>query len=373
MNYRIGISGSYGGMNLGDEAILQGILSKIRTSSMDTEIIVFSYNPEDTQKRHNVKALPVREMHKDQVMAELKNLDLFILGGGGLLFNDRVEIFLRDVIWAQELNIPVMVYAISVGPLKKPESKQLIADVLNKVDVITVRENESKRILHDLGVTKSIEVTADPAFLIESRPFTEDMLNKEGITPDVPLVGISVREPGPAAPDLDPEHYLAIFANAADFMIDRFEAQVIFVPIESERDSPRAHAVISKMLNTKKALVLKREYTSPEILGLVEHMEFCVGMRLHFLIFSAIKRIPFVPLPYATKVKGLLEELEMSFPPIEQWNTGRLCAVLDRAWDTRETHRAILEKKVPQIQKKAEKTHLILCDLLYSVKDTKVI
>jgi polysaccharide pyruvyl transferase WcaK-like protein len=96
MNYRIGISGSYGGMNLGDEAILQGILSKIRTSSINTEIIVFSYNPEDTQKRHNVKALPVREMHKDQVMEELKNLDLFILGGGGLLFNDRVEIFLRE-------------------------------------------------------------------------------------------------------------------------------------------------------------------------------------------------------------------------------------------------------------------------------------
>jgi polysaccharide pyruvyl transferase WcaK-like protein len=29
---RIGISGSYGGMNLGDEAILEGILGELRTS-----------------------------------------------------------------------------------------------------------------------------------------------------------------------------------------------------------------------------------------------------------------------------------------------------------------------------------------------------
>ena len=49
--YRIGISGSYGGMNLGDEAILEGILSGLRTS-VDAEVTVFSMNPPDTLARH---------------------------------------------------------------------------------------------------------------------------------------------------------------------------------------------------------------------------------------------------------------------------------------------------------------------------------
>lgn len=209
MKYRVAISGSYGGMNLGDEAILEGILKELR-ASLDVDIVIFSRNPKDTEKRHKVRALPIREMHKDEVFKELKKLDLFILGGGGILFDGIAEDFLRDVNWAKELGLPVMVYAISVGPLKVPESKRLVVESLNKADRITVRENEAKRILNDLGVTQEIEVTADPAFLIRPEPFIGEMLKGEGVNPEVPLVGFSVREPGPAAPDLNVEHYHAM-------------------------------------------------------------------------------------------------------------------------------------------------------------------
>lgn len=42
--YRIAISGSYGGMNLGDEAILEGILSGLR-GAVPAHVTVFSRNP----------------------------------------------------------------------------------------------------------------------------------------------------------------------------------------------------------------------------------------------------------------------------------------------------------------------------------------
>ena len=153
MKYRVAISGSYGGMNLGDEAILEVILRELR-ASLDVDVVVFSRNAKDTEQRHKVRAVPIREMHKDDVFEELRKLDLFILGGGGILFDGLVEDMLRDVNWARELGIPVMVYAISVGPLKTPESKQLVVTALSKVDKITVRENEAKRILHDLGLNR---------------------------------------------------------------------------------------------------------------------------------------------------------------------------------------------------------------------------
>ena len=71
MKYRVAISGSYGGMNLGDEAILEGILKELR-SCLDVDVVVFSRNPKDTEKRHKVRALPIREIHKDEVLKELK-------------------------------------------------------------------------------------------------------------------------------------------------------------------------------------------------------------------------------------------------------------------------------------------------------------
>lgn len=365
MKFRVAISGSYGGMNLGDEAILEVILSEIR-ADLDVDIVVFSRNPKDTERRHKVRAIPIRQMHKDEVLDELRKLDLFILGGGGILFDESIEAFLRDVNWAKELEIPVMVYAISVGPLKTAESKQLIVETLNRVDKITVRESEAKRILHDLGVDHEITVTADPALLLKPQSFTKDMLKKEGIDPDAVLVGFSVREPGPAAPDLTIDHYHAILANAADFMVERFDSQVLFVPMEGgeNKDQQHSHAVISKMGNAKRANVLKGEYSSGEVLGLMKHMSFAVGMRLHFLIFAGIQKIPFVALPYAVKVSGYLSDLEMQMPPIEALNVGKLCAFLDRSWDTRERISKRLEEKLPSLKKRAKETNQIVYELL---------
>jgi len=369
MKYRIALSGSYGGMNLGDEAILEVILRELR-ASLDVDPVIFSYHPKDTEKRHKVRAVPIREMHKEEVLEELKKLDLFVLGGGGILFDGMVENFLRDVNWAKELGIPVMIYAISVGPLKTPESKQLVVETLNKVDKITVREGEAKKILHDLGVTQEIELTADPALLLKPQTFTKEMLKKEGIHPEAPLVGFSVREPGPAAPELDVNQYHAILANAADFMVERFDAQVLFIPMEQgeNRDPQHSHAVISKMANAQRASVLKGEYTSAEVLGLAGHMAFVVGMRLHFLIFSGIQNVPFVALPYASKLTGFLSDLEMSMPAITQLNVGKLCAFLDRSWDTRKGIAKKLQEKIPLLQERAKKTNQILCDLLQSLK-----
>ncbi len=373
MKYRVAISGSYGGMNLGDEAILEVILRELR-ASVDVDVVVFSRNAKDTEQRHKVRAVPIREMHKDDVLEELRKLDLFILGGGGILFDGLVEDMLRDVNWAKELGIPVMVYAVSVGPLKTAESKQLVVAALNKVDKITVRENEAKRILHDLGIEQEIEVTADPGLLLKPQLFTKEMLKMEGINPDTPLVGFSLREPGPAAPDLDIEQYHAILANAADFMVERFDAQVLFIPMEAgdNKDPQHSHAVISKMANAQRASVLKGEYSSAAVLGLMKHMSFAVGMRLHFLIFAGIQKIPFVPLPYATKVAGLLSDLEMPMAPIAALNVGKLCAFLDRSWDLRERIKKRLEVKVPPLQERARKTNQILCELLQSFKPKQI-
>lgn len=363
--YKIGISGSYGGVNLGDEAILEGILRGIR-DSITAEVTVFTRDEEDTRRRHDVEgAVAIRELTRAEARREVEKLDVFILGGGGILYDRDAEAYLREVEIARECGIPVIVYAVSAGPLDNPTVREIVRDQLNTVDVITVRDRLGMRLLEDLGIEKEITVTADPALLLEADEVSNEVLTQEGLDTGHRLIAFSVREPGPAAPDIDVEHYHGLLANAADFVIDRLNADVVFIPMERKKmDVQHSHAVISMMQFADRATVLKGRYTSRQMIGLISQFEFAIGMRLHFLIFSALANVPFVALPYASKVTGLIEDLDMEVPPIQKVNAGRLIATIDRSWDYRQDIQKKIQDALPDLKTRARQTNQLLLDLL---------
>jgi polysaccharide pyruvyl transferase CsaB len=360
---RIGISGSYGGMNLGDEAILQGIVSQIR-STIPASITVFTRNPADTLARHGVeRAIPVRELTRKEITPEIQNLDVFILGGGGILYDREVDGYLREVLLAQELGVPVFVYGISAGPLTTSSARRKVQTALSAATMVTVRDRQAYRLLEDVGVTSEMHLTADPAFLIQPEELPLEALKSEGVEFDRHLVGFSVREPGPAAPDIDPDEYYALLANAADFVVERLDADVVFVPME-KFDVQHSHGVVAHMKNSERAEILRRRYSPGQVLDLMGRFEFAVGMRLHFLIFAALRGTPFTPLPYASKVTGLLEDLEMGTPQLGTVGIGQLIARIDRSWDSRAETRAKIERRLPDLQDRASETNLLLLRLL---------
>src|SRR5688572_29093006 len=263
---RIGISGSYGGMNLGDEAILEGILGELR-ASVPAEVTVFSRNPADTLVRHRVeRSLNPLVLTRKEITPVIRDLDLLVLGGGGILFDGEAETYLREVVIAHEVGVPVVVYAISAGPLTKQASRLAVRDVLNaSPDIaISARDRLGHRLLEDVGVKHEIHLTADPALLLEPEALPLEALKAEGVGLEGPVVGFSVREPGPAAPDIDPMAYYALLANAADFLVQRFDAEVVFVPME-RHDLQHSHGVVAHMRFPEKAEILKRRYSSRQI------------------------------------------------------------------------------------------------------------
>ncbi len=364
---RVGISGSYGGYNLGDEAILHVMVSELRRS-LPVEITVFSRDPDDTLARHPVDhAFRWGAPSRRETQAIVAGLDLFILGGGGILHEGEADVFLREVFLAHEVGTPVMVYAVSAGPLAAGSPvRDRIRDALNQAALVTVRDRYTHTLLEEVGVEREILLTADPALLLEPEPLTlDEILRAEAIDPDARLIGFSVREPGPAAPGLDVEHYHALLANTADFMVDRLDAEVVFFPMERRAfDVQHSHGVAGRMSHAQRATVLKREYSPGQILSLLRHFEFTVGMRLHFLIFSALAGLPFAPLPYASKVTGFLDELGLKAPRFEHLSVGELIAYVDRAWDERKALCARIEERLPALQARARLNNELAVGLL---------
>jgi polysaccharide pyruvyl transferase WcaK-like protein len=87
-------------------------------------------------------------------------------------------------------------------------------------------------------------------------------------------------------------------------------------------------------------------------------------MRLQFLIFSALQRVPFVALPYAGKVVGLLRMIDLPAVPMHCINPGQLIAHVDRSWDERQRLRDHIDRYLPGIQDPARESNRIAVELL---------
>ena len=61
-------------------------------------------------------------------------------------------------------------------------------------------------------------------------------------------------------------------------MVDRFDADVVFVPMEPVLDTQHSHAVIAKMLRAQRATVLKGHYTPGQLLSWIGNFDFSLGL-----------------------------------------------------------------------------------------------
>jgi len=192
---KIAIAGFYGSGNTGDEAILSAIISSIRKKFYNVDFTVFSSNPAETKKLHQVESISMSPfglkwlIEFKRIWKTIKNSDIVIIGGGGLLqdAHNYFSILRYNKIFKKSL----MFYSIGVGPIKNRIEKVLVQFGCNLADVITVRDKLSKEILVSLGVDKNrIFVSTDPVFMLPSAGFEKAMqiLKKEGVPTRRPLI-----------------------------------------------------------------------------------------------------------------------------------------------------------------------------------------
>lgn len=331
---RIGIYGFYGFGNIGDEAILSAMILALKSEIKDVKITVFSNNPSATTKVHNVRAIhqiPFRIIPFGvaflkgrffQILNELWNTDLLIIGGGGFLSDWQSWTIIPEWLWpamaAKIFKKKVMLYAVGVSGLKTKTGKFLIKIFLNRfIDVITVRDDISREWLEKSGVNKEIHITADPAILLE--PTKSDRINeileKEQIDDSKPLIGIAV------APIFQNSKYWhnqqKRFGEVRDFWIKlidiitlKFKADIIIIPMQSPLDREYAQNLLKDIKNKHRVKIITGDYAPGEIMGVIGRMGILIGMRFHSLVFAARMGVPMVGIIYDPKAHCFLKEIE---------------------------------------------------------------
>ena len=360
----IGICGSYGGLNTGDEAILTVALRQLRDAVPGVELAVFTRDCEHTSRHHDVeRCIDARSALRDELEEEVARLDLLLVGGGGILYDREAEYYLHVPRIAQAIGVPTATYAIGVGPLERRAERSAVAEVLNGMERITVRSVRDRRLLEEIGVEQDAIVTADPAVLLEPSP--SSVLGEQGLrNSGLRLVGMSVREPGGAASEVEDGVYHRLLAHAGDYAAERFDAEVVFIPMERS-DLSEAHRVIAEMGLPDRASVLKAPLSPREALDTIGQLDMAIGMRLHFVIFAALYGLPVLALPYAPKVASFLEQVGLPTPQlVEREHAGVLLAAIDRMWDLREERGRLVPPAIAGMQNEARRTPALIAELL---------
>ena len=228
MPKRIVISGYYGFGNTGDEAVLAGMLATLRRLRIEAEVTVLSADPDRTVREHpGVRS--VQRYRLAELVKVMRRADL-VISGGGSLFQDVTSAisphyYLFVLRLARLLRRRTMIYAQGVGPLVRDGVRRAVARAMNRTDLITVRDPDSKSLLEEIGVTKPIHLSADPSFVLEPDVREADRLLAERGLSRAALMGVSLR------PWSGSGEWLAEAAEGVRLAAGRSGVKVICVPM----------------------------------------------------------------------------------------------------------------------------------------------
>jgi polysaccharide pyruvyl transferase CsaB len=360
---KIALSGYYGFDNAGDEALLSAITSALKRLAPEAEFVVFSGAPDRTASLHGIRA--VNYLNPFSILHELATADLLISGGGSI-FQDvtsarSLPYYISVVALARLLMRPVIFYAQGVGPINRKFSKFLMRLVGNRVNLITLRDEDSREYMKNLGVVRPpLLVTADPVFSLVPDVQEEQMAGRiaANISNGKPLVGVSVRR----WPALD--GYQPRLARVLDKLSEQ-GYQILFIPMAYPDDISECNLVASLMQHD--ARVLEKYMTSSEHLAFISRLDLMIGMRLHALVFAASRGVPFAGISYDPKIDSFLKyfgQLPLTGSPEDMASTLERLLKDERIKDE-------LRQKSQELRQMADKNAVLALSLVKMSSRTK--
>lgn len=357
------LSGYYGFGNLGDDALLEVIVSQLKTRHPYATIDVLSAKPDETAHQLHVEATPRWE--SKAVRSAIQRADAVLSGGGGLLQNAtslRSLAYYANIIRGGiRARRATMIFAQSIGPLDF-FGKAVVRECCKGLSAATVRDTRSQSLLSSLLPSVSVERTADPVFLYDAQEEAVD-LSSEGLGPQSdPLAVVSVRKATGMRERLD------VVARAVDRLSEMHGVRVAFLPLGGAPDAEISTMIIRKC---RSAPVLLPECSLARAANVIRNARVVIGMRLHALILAARYGVPFLAIPYDPKVSALCRDLDYPMPPLfalepsgtkpEPEETDGL---IDRLWNERERLASHLSAAVGPLQSLALRNFEVLDDVL---------
>ncbi len=337
------LSGYFGSGNIGDDAILLGLIAGLGNTSH--QLTVLSGHPEETFRLYGLRSVPRKEM--DKVKDAIESCDALVYPGGSI-FQD-VTSFASVAYYSQLVKIAksrgkkVILLGQGIGPLKGFLGRRAAASAFASADVIAVRDPQSVATLKDLGVKAHPRVTADSAFLLPAPKVDE---NQQGFNVgNMKSVGISVRPHGKN------KEIIQLFGE-----LTRLLFQNNFMPVLMEMDKNNDGELIQEIAKAQGGKIpdLRKLQTPMQLQQRLSRMDAVIAMRLHAGILATTVGIAPLMVSYDPKVSAFAKVLDVgAAPSVEGLTAQRLFDIFIEHQKSRERNEKIVEKRLPELRKAA--------------------
>lgn len=291
MGKNVAVSGYYGFDNFGDEAILTCIVDHLR--SRGSNVAVISNNPKKTASMMQV--FSVKNFNLLAVFALLANSDVLISGGGSLLqdvTSFKSLLYYSLVIkMAQLLGKKVIIFAQGIGPLQKERSEKIVRGLLEKADLITVRDEKSLERVKNWGLK---------ATLVNDPVFSLDLPKHET---DSGIVGVQLR---------DCKTMNDILLNRlADKIVREFPDKKIELYAFQKSVDLKICKMFEKMLKLRNPEIqteILHSLSQIDFIIKISKLDYMIAMRFHAVLVALKAGVRTLAINYDTKVMKLAYE-----------------------------------------------------------------
>lgn len=357
--------GTHGQENWGDEILLETFLQSL---GAENKFFVNSYNPDQTKLRfgRNIQVIHQEkngEIDLGEVKSELNNSadqafdidvfhttkdvlklpfkiwksDIVFFAGGSIL----KELYASYGRWAYStlfmiLGIvsftkiiarkDIVVSNIGVGPVKTKLGKFLVKLILSQVDIISLRDEASKQIVLDSGISEEkVIVVPDIVFIRTSESFgiegqtsqEEKRIEEAKLNSNKPKLRVGLNLNKDIA---KPEMWPSLLENVEESLYTmmeqngaKFDIEIIGIPMQIGFSSHHDLLILQEFSQKNPNLRIKIETakTSSELAKTINSCNFIVAERLHAIIIATVLNVPSVPLIYDPKVASLAKYLAL--------------------------------------------------------------
>lgn len=331
--------------------------------------------------------LCLNRLINEELLKEYNNSDIIIDLSGDTFSDDYGSIAsissCFDIILCKLMKKPIVIYAQSIGPFKTKLTESLSRFCLNRVDLLIVRDEITKNYLHEIKIANTIHYTADSAFLLETpqpKRIREILVKEKIDIKNRPLIGISASQ---HIYDLELNNtkndvkipYVTLMTNVVDFLTDKLDAQIVFIPHVMNNDRPVDDRYIGKKIyeavkNNDKITLINTEYSPDELKGIIGQCDLFIGARMHANIAATSMCVPTLAIAYSHKTYGIMGMLEMENYVLDfrTMTVEEIISKINDIWINKEEIRSKLELNIEILKKKALHNGELVKELINNIE-----